>query len=93
MTTPADRADAARRTGATTGGRGRAATRSFDAAYGTRTTTPSQVVNVRLSEDLLARAATYGNAHALNLSETVRSLIERGLDAEDPTTPEEAPAP
>lgn len=41
----------------------------------------SVVVNVRLSEDLLQRLAAFGNAQQLNLTDTLRALLEEGLAA------------
>lgn len=37
-------------------------------------------VSARIPEPLLERLAIYGNDKALTLSDTVRTLIERGLD-------------
>lgn len=37
-------------------------------------------VSVRIPDDLLQRLAIYGNAKGLPLSETVRRVLEQGLD-------------
>ena len=37
-------------------------------------------VSVRITEDLLQRLATYGNSANLTLAETVRTVLELGLD-------------
>ena len=37
-------------------------------------------VSVRMPDDLLKRLATYGNDKGLTLAETVRAVLELGLD-------------
>lgn len=46
-----------------------------------RRTGASQLVSIRLPEELLQRVAEVGNSEALSLSDTVRLLLERGLTA------------
>jgi antitoxin component of RelBE/YafQ-DinJ toxin-antitoxin module len=41
----------------------------------------SRLISVRLPEDLLQRLADVGNAEALGMSDTIRLVLERGLDA------------
>ena len=41
----------------------------------------SRLISVRLPEDLLLRLADVGNAEALGMSDTIRLVLERGLDA------------
>jgi hypothetical protein len=41
----------------------------------------SRLISVRLPEDLLQRLADVGNAEALGMSDTIRLVLERGLNA------------
>jgi hypothetical protein len=41
----------------------------------------SRLISVRLPEDLLQRLAEVGNAEALGMSDTIRLVLERGLNA------------
>ena len=41
----------------------------------------SRLISIRLPEDLLQRLADVGNAEALGMSDTIRLVLERGLNA------------
>jgi hypothetical protein len=41
----------------------------------------SRLISIRLPEDLLQRLAEVGNAEALGMSDTIRLVLERGLNA------------
>jgi len=41
----------------------------------------SQLISVRLPEDLLERLAAAGNAEGFTMSDTIRIVLERGLRA------------
>jgi hypothetical protein len=47
----------------------------------------SRLISVRLPEDLLQRLAVVGNAEALGMSDTIRLVLERGLNATKNTKP------
>ena len=47
----------------------------------------SRLISVRLPEDLLQRLADVGNAEALGMSDTIRLVLERGLNARKNTKP------
>ena len=47
----------------------------------------SRLISVRLPEDLLQRLADVGNAEALGMSDTIRLVLERGLNAKKNTNP------
>jgi antitoxin component of RelBE/YafQ-DinJ toxin-antitoxin module len=47
----------------------------------------SRLISVRLPEDLLQRLADVGNAEALGMSDTIRLVLERGLNATKNTKP------
>jgi metal-responsive CopG/Arc/MetJ family transcriptional regulator len=47
----------------------------------------SRIISVRLPEDLLQRLADVGNAEALGMSDTIRLVLERGLNARKNTKP------
>jgi len=40
----------------------------------------SRLISIRLPEDLLQRLAEVGNAEALGMSDTIRLVLERGLN-------------
>lgn len=44
----------------------------------------AHMVSVRLSDDLIQRLAEIGNDEGLALSDTIRLVLERGLDAGKP---------
>ena len=48
--------------------------------YIRRSGQPIACVSTRLPEDLLQRLAAFGNQSNLSMSQTVRLLLERGLD-------------
>ena len=47
----------------------------------------SRLISIRLPEDLLQRLAEVGNAEALGMSDTIRLVLERGLNATKTTKP------
>jgi antitoxin component of RelBE/YafQ-DinJ toxin-antitoxin module len=47
----------------------------------------NRLISVRLPEDLLQRLADVGNAEALGMSDTIRLVLERGLNATKNTKP------
>jgi predicted DNA-binding protein len=47
----------------------------------------SRLISIRLPEDLLQRLAETGNAEALGMSDTIRLVLERGLNATKNTKP------
>ena len=47
----------------------------------------SRLVSIRLPEDLLQRLAEVGNAEALGMSDTIRLVLERGLNVVKNTKP------
>jgi hypothetical protein len=47
----------------------------------------SRLISIRLPEDLLLRLADVGNAEALGMSDTIRLVLERGLNATKNTKP------
>jgi len=49
--------------------------------YRPRSGQPTIAVSTRITDDFLSRMTKYGNRHELSLSETLRRLLERGLDA------------
>ena len=48
----------------------------------------SRLVSIRLPEDLLQRLAEVGNAEALGMSDTIRLVLERGLNTTKTTRPD-----
>jgi metal-responsive CopG/Arc/MetJ family transcriptional regulator len=48
----------------------------------------SRLISVRLPEDLLQRLADVGNAEALGMSDTIRLVLERGLNTTKTTRPD-----
>lgn len=54
------------------------------AVAGTRSGTPSYdvLIQARVGESLAADLAAYGNAHKLSASDTIRNLLEAGLEKE-----------
>ena len=51
----------------------------FQAAARSRRTATSQLVSIRLPEDLIRRLAEVGNEQGLSMSDTIRLVLERGL--------------
>jgi hypothetical protein len=51
----------------------------FRAASAPRRAGASQLVSIRLPEELIQRLAEVGNEEELSLSDTVRLVLERGL--------------
>jgi hypothetical protein len=47
----------------------------------------SRLISIRLPDDLLRRLAEVGNAEALGMSDTIRLVLERGLNAKKSTRP------
>jgi metal-responsive CopG/Arc/MetJ family transcriptional regulator len=47
----------------------------------------SRLISIRLPEDLLQRLADVGNAEELGMSDTIRLVLERGLNATKNTRP------
>ena len=45
----------------------------------------SQLISIRLPEDLLERLAVVGNEEGLSMSDTIRLVLERGLTARSTT--------
>ena len=52
----------------------------FEVTSTNRRSTSSRVVSVRLPVDLLERLATIGNDQGLAMSDTIRLVLERGLN-------------
>ncbi len=53
----------------------------FDASSRKTKATNSQLISVRLPEELLQRLAVVGNDQGLSMSDTIRLVLERGLRA------------
>ncbi len=51
----------------------------FKAAARTQQAATSQLVSIRLPEDLIRRLAEVGNEEGLSMSDTIRLVLERGL--------------
>lgn len=51
----------------------------FQAAARARPGPSSQLVSIRLPEDLIRRLADVGNEQGLSMSDTIRLVLERGL--------------
>jgi len=57
----------------------------FDASSRKTKTTNSQLISVRLPDELLQRLAVVGNEQGLSMSDTIRLVLERGLRAPSTT--------
>ncbi len=51
----------------------------FVAASRSQRPAPSQLVSIRIPEDLIRRLAEVGNEEGLSMSDTIRLVLERGL--------------
>jgi|HubBroStandDraft_1064217.scaffolds.fasta_scaffold194760_3 hypothetical protein len=51
----------------------------FQAAARSQRSASSQLVSIRLPEDLIRRLAEVGNDEGLSMSDTIRLVLERGL--------------
>jgi hypothetical protein len=51
----------------------------FNAASRSQRATASQLVSIRVPEDLIRRLAEVGNDEGLSMSDTIRLVLERGL--------------
>jgi predicted DNA binding CopG/RHH family protein len=51
----------------------------FKAASRSQRATTSQLVSIRVPEDLIRRLAEVGNEEGLSMSDTIRLVLERGL--------------
>ena len=57
----------------------RSPSKYFVAASRSQRSAPSQLVSIRVPEDLILRLAEVGNEEGLSMSDTIRLVLERGL--------------